>query len=108
MQSIAKKVPPYTLTSPRWSGSLQEACRCSLGPEDHQEPQVHKDRQGHVVVGSAVDGSEAQEVLGEVLQGQVQEVEEEDSPPQAQSAHSEDSNVPWPGSTSKVLNVPRC
>ena len=44
-------------------------------------------------------------MLGEVLQGQVHDVEEEGSPPHAQSAHSEDSNVPWPGSTSKVLKV---
>ena len=42
-------------------------------------------------------------MLGEVWQGQVQEVEEEESPPQAQYAHSEKSNAPWPepGSTSK-------
>ena len=46
-------------------------------------------------------------MLCDVLQGQVRDVEEEDSPPQAQSAHSEDSNVPWLGSTSKVLTVPK-
>ena len=45
-------------------------------------------------------------VLGEVLQGQVQEVEEEESPPQAQYAHSEESNVPWPGSAWQYKQCP--
>ena len=46
-------------------------------------------------------------MLGEVLQGQVQGVEEEESPPQAQYARSEEPNAPWlePGSTSKVLKA---
>ena len=47
-------------------------------------------------------------MLGEVRQGQVQEVEEEESPPQAQYAHSEESNVPWPGSAWKYKQGPEC
>ncbi len=46
-------------------------------------------------------------MLGEVLQGQAQDVEAEEPPPQAQYAHSEEPNAPWPepGSTHNVLNV---
>ena len=45
-------------------------------------------------------------MLGEVLQGQVHDVEEEESPPQAQYAHSEEPNVPWPGSACKYKQGP--
>ena len=50
-------------------GHWEEACKCSRDLEDHQ---VHRDIQGHDA--STTDGYEVQEVIAEVLQGQVQEV----------------------------------